>query len=107
MPVRTSACFCFALASFALVLPNTPALAFEKPAGAVAATGNAVKASGETREERAEREARERQERCESGRYECRERQGARREYRRCPETRDCGGSHKEPASMTFIFPAG
>ena len=102
MPVRTSACFCFALASFALVLPNTPALAFEKPAGAVAAPGNAVKASGETREERAERVARERQERCEFGRDECRERQGARREYRRCPETRDCGGSLAD-----YISPAG
>ena len=107
MPVRTSACFCFALASFALVLPIRrrwllksppepwlqpvmPSKRAAKPARNVPSAWPASARSA-----------------VESGRDECRERQGARREYRRCPETRDCGGSHKEPASMTFIFPAG
>ena len=91
MRVNTSACFSFALAALTLALPNTPALAFEKPSEVIAAPSNLVKANSETREERAERAARER----------------ARREYRGCSAARDCGGSRKEPGTMALLFPAG
>jgi hypothetical protein len=102
MRVNTSACFSFALAALTLALPNTPALAFEKPSEVIAAPSNLVKANSETREERAERAAREREERAERA-----ARERARREYRGCSAARDCGGSRKEPGTMALLFPAG
>jgi hypothetical protein len=107
MQMSTSAFFSFALAAFTLALPGTSALAFEGPALTAAATSNVVKVRGESRQERAERRARQHHERCMQVRDECHERYGERRQYYRCSETRGCGGTPKEPASMTLLFPAG
>ncbi len=103
MQMSTSAFFCFALAAFTLVLPGTPALAFESPA----AKGNVIKVSGESRQERAERKARQHYERCEHIRDRCHGRYGERRQYYKCSKARGCGGIPKGPVSMTLLFPAG
>jgi hypothetical protein len=113
MRLNTSAGFCFALAALALALPNTSALAFEKPSEAVETPSNLGKVNRESREERAERVAREREERAErvarerEERAERAARERERREYRACSAGRDCGGSRKEPGSMMLVFPAG